>query len=571
MAQKQSAAKKKTNWFKEKLSIRLSEFSQIHQKYTNLKPEQFYNEYEGLLITDIDIKVIDPVGLSIDKPENDSLSKFAKFINKVTFNTPKSYAYRMLLFKEGDLIDASVFAQTEKNIRLNPHNKDILIKVIPYDSIYARVEVILQDKLSGYISPEFSGERIGIGISYSSLLGLPIEMSQNVALNYDPKNIFHYNGNIFWTQLGKSRVRIGPDISINRRNQFYGIVLEKPFISENTRWAGRCNSYYIRNGINYDNQSPNENHVFRNESWLAVSLDPKIKNSEWSSTRFIFAANVFINQYTKRPFIVDKPRREYFFIRRFYLVSMGIANWNSYKENNLFNPNRFSYLPRGLNANVTMGIDYFERQRNKLLISAAINYSIFPKKIGHLFAETKATALLNRYGNNEYTIQLQLNYISPLYTIKKWHIRYFIYNKMQLAYNKPKDIPYTTNAIIGYSNRRAFYSSQNYTFNFEPAVYCPYTVAGFNFSFFAFADIGIFGINNRNDALLSNREISQAYGGGLRINNPDLGLGFIEVSFAYYPSNISDYNFNYQIPVSFTNRKQYMDYNLFDPDYTKSR
>ena len=569
--QKITSSKNKTFDLKKKLAIRLNEFSQIHDKYTKLKPEELYKQYEGLTIEHITVKVIDPVGLSVDKPTNDSLSSFAKFINKVTFNTPKRYAYKLLLFEEGDIIEASIFAQTEKNIRDNPHNKDILIKIIQIDSCSAKVEVIMQDKLSGYISPDIAGDRIGIGIDYNSFLGYPIEMLQSVALNYDAKNIIRYQTHLYWNQIKKSRVRIGPDIYLDRRNQYYGWKMERNFVSEKTRWAGRFDNYFYRQNINYDGTSNRENHLFRNTTWLAFSLNPKIKNEAWNSSRIILSANAYINQFTKRPFAEDKDKREYYFIRRFYIASIGIANWNYYKEKNIFNPNRFSFLPRGLNANISLGVDYFEKQKNKLYFGVAVNYSIYPKKAGHIFIESKFASYFNQYNNNEFDLKLRLNYISPLYNIKKWSCRYFVYNQMQLYFNKPKEIPFSTNQIIGYSDKRAFYSSQNYTLNIEPVIYCPYTFAGFNLSLFAFADIGVFGISNSNTSLLYNRQFTQAYGAGFRLNNPDIGLGFIEVSFAYYPNNISDYNFNYQIPVGFYNRKSYDNYNLFDPDYSNTR
>lgn len=562
---------KKSKILQQKLAIRLNEFSQIHEKYTDLKPENTYKLYEGLTIAAIQLKVIDPVGLSVDQPTNDSLSKFAKFINKVTFNTPKKFAYKLLLFEEGDIINASIFAQTEKNIRENPHNKDILITITKIDSCNAVVNVIIQDKLSGYISPDFAGDRIGIGIYYNSLLGYPIEMQQSAALNFDAKNIIRYQGYLFWNQIKKARVRIGPDLYLDRRNQYYGARIEKAFISENTKWAGRFNNYFYRQNIHYDNSPNRENHYFRNTTWLAVSINPKIKLSNWKATRIIVSANAYINQYTKRPFVENKDIREYYFINRYYIGSIGLANWNYYKEKNIFNPNRYSFLPRGLNTNISLGVDYFEKQKNKIFFGAAINYSIYPKHVGHLFVESKIATFFNKYGNNEYNAQFKLNYISPLYPIKKWSFRYFVYNQMQLYFNKPKEIPFSTDQIIGYSGKRAFYSSQNYTLNVEPTFFCPYTFAGFNLSFFGFADIGVFGLSNRSDAILNNKQITQAYGAGFRLNNPDIGLGFIEVSFAYYPSNISDYNFNYQVPVSFYNRKRYDNYNLFDADYLNTR
>lgn len=556
---------------KDKVTIYLNEFSQVYEKDSLLKPELVYEEYEGYTIADITITIIDPVGLTVDKPTNDSLTKFAKFMNAVTLNTPKKIAYSLLQFEVGQTIHAPIFAQTERIIRDNAHNKDVLIKIIPIDSSNARVEVILQDKLCGTITPDMGGDRFGAGVSYNNLLGVPIEMLHSVVLNFDRSNLVRYKGHFYWNQIGKSKVLIGPSAFIEKRNQYYGFRAERYFMTENTKWAGKFNNYYYRQHVNFDNKSVDEHHYFQNHTWLAIAIDPKFASKDWAATRVVLSGNIYINQFFKRPFIDNRQIRQYFFTRRFYIASVGLANWDYYKELNVFNPNRISFLPRGLNTSISAGLDYFEKQDLKLYIATAINYGLFANKFGHLFSELKMASFFNEYADNEYNLQCRLNYISPLYNIKKWGIRYFVYNQLQWYYNKPFEMPYNSSYVIAYDEQKNFYSNQNYTLSIEPVIYCPYTFAGFNAALFAFADLGVFGMGIESQSFSTNRQITAACGAGIRINNPDIGLGFVEISFAYYPMNIADYPFRYQVPISFINRKDYRSYNLFDADYINTR
>src|SRR5579862_6968693 len=78
-------------------------------------PDEF-ETYKGKTIRDVDITVLDPYGVTIDKPHTDHLTHFQKFADKMQIKTKEWVVRNDLLFKSGDKVSPILFADTERNL-----------------------------------------------------------------------------------------------------------------------------------------------------------------------------------------------------------------------------------------------------------------------------------------------------------------------------------------------------------------------------------------------------------------------------------------------------------------------
>ena len=124
-----------------------------------------YEPYRGKIIRNIDIKVIDPYGVSIERPQNDHYNKFQKFANRIQIKTKDWVVRNDLLFKHGDRVVPVLFADTEKNLWQRNTFKDLKIFMVPVDGSEELIDVvvIVQDMWSWSLNTSLEYNKIAGG------------------------------------------------------------------------------------------------------------------------------------------------------------------------------------------------------------------------------------------------------------------------------------------------------------------------------------------------------------------------------------------------------------------------
>ena len=163
-----------------------------------------------------------------------------KLANKLHLVSREYVIRRELLFKEGEKLDSSMLAETERNLRRLEFLSDVVITSAgPSDS----VDVIVRTQDLWTLSPSVSASGGGgknsfyIGIDDENLLG----RGQTLAFYYSQDNLDFFKeeyGGLFW-ERNLFSARIGLLVSINDLTHGHARLLrvERPFFSLAEGWA----------------------------------------------------------------------------------------------------------------------------------------------------------------------------------------------------------------------------------------------------------------------------------------------------------------------------------------------
>jgi len=117
-----------------------------------------FEPYKGKIIRKIEIKILDPFGVTLENTVAGHYTRFQKFANSIQFKTREWAVKNELLFRAGERVVPIQFADTEKNLWQGGTFKDLKIYVVPVDDDEDKVDVlmVLQDRWSWSISTGMS-------------------------------------------------------------------------------------------------------------------------------------------------------------------------------------------------------------------------------------------------------------------------------------------------------------------------------------------------------------------------------------------------------------------------------
>jgi len=105
-----------------------------------------YEAYEGRKIRNIEIIRLDAFGQNIDNPEGKTPSRAERLMNSTYTKTRRFVLIRNLVFKTGDTISSLKLSDNERLLRELPFIDDSRITVVPADSNYADIAVVVREK-----------------------------------------------------------------------------------------------------------------------------------------------------------------------------------------------------------------------------------------------------------------------------------------------------------------------------------------------------------------------------------------------------------------------------------------
>lgn len=341
--------KKKDNSDKEeKKESFINYFNFIPKVTKEFTCQDDFLDYNGLVVRNINIHVFDRYSKQLSKINLDTIN----IENKENLNPNQKLVKRQLLFKEGDLIDAALFADAERYLRENTIYTDAVIEIIPSaDCVYADINVFVIDNRHWRAVFWASPESITTGIQLEDFAGLLQSLliyGRGVFSKNNP-----YQLGIEYGVNNIKRSQIDLKASYDRQNieNKVQLLLKKDFNTYNTKWAGKINILNTsrketESGF-ADDISPHYNMgLIKKDVWLARSFPMPKLFPDKKSMRFIVSARSTINHFYKTP--ENLPIQNYV-NKQFYLGSFGIANraWFGFEE--LYRFRDYDYLPRGFN------------------------------------------------------------------------------------------------------------------------------------------------------------------------------------------------------------------------------
>ncbi len=152
----------------------LLSFNSIAQEGKSREQElEYFQKYACRTIKEINIRVINPAGTSLNPATLDTLPHRELIVNKIHSRSGWRNVKKLLLFREKDWLEPSVLVDCQRNLRQNGNYNDALIVVdeIPgTDDV--KVTVVVQDNQSLAIATGLYEGRFFLGFNLNNFLNL---------------------------------------------------------------------------------------------------------------------------------------------------------------------------------------------------------------------------------------------------------------------------------------------------------------------------------------------------------------------------------------------------------------
>lgn len=502
-----------------------------------------YEKYKGKKINCVQIEIFKPFG-GIQDNMTQTVTKAQKFGNKIHFRSREWYVKGDVLFKEGEEVNPTLFADTEKLLWDRKKFKDVRILIME-DSLSGEVDVLvyLQDKLSYSVAAGYSNNRVILNASTYNFFGLPNSLSLFTGINFNKYNIWAVGGIYNYHNIQASQINLTTKFIIEKLNQNVSLSLNRNFFSIKSKWA--FNALY-----NYKNTTLSLNGNLRDPSsfvkakshyyslWLATAIPVnKLMPCNDDKLKFIIATKLNYQNYKNRPFIIDRNFNETFIKQQNYRIGFGIARWDFYLEHNAFYVDIAEYFPRGISASIWAGPQIDEIYGRRASLDLTVNYGIFLKKFGYLYPQVNYSTYIRNKKGEQMNSKFSLDYVSKKVAFAKhMFFRQVIKSSVNLGFFVPEERYFNINEING--GIRGFYSptlkgSKSLTLSAEADLFLDKTVILSKGMVYAFCDMGWISENGKK--LISQSNYQYGIGAGLRFRSVDLGFPYLDFQFSVYP------------------------------------
>lgn len=500
-----------------------------------------YEPYEGKRIRNIDVKVLDVFGYSMNNPESRPRGFLEKGGNLIHLKSPRWLIRNRLLFRKGDRINSLKVSESERLLRDNSYIYDAKIMVLDtFSEDSVDVQVIVQDVWSISVAAgiDFNRGRYDVGMRDVNFLGLG--QTLDARLRYDPSAITPYNYSGAYTIQNISRSFItGRLFYINELGSLrYGAQFNREFISPAIKWAGGANlssnqaDYEFRNGKDsLINRQPI--NLLQGDYWLGYGINISGPNSEYKGSRIIMTGRFINNRYYERPVLPDS-MGSVFVNNNFYLGSIGVIRTRYYKDSYIFRFGRTEDIPEGDLFSITAGInERFFDQRPYLGFNMAFSrYTNW----GYLYSRLSAGSFYQSSNWKEGVGLAHLLYFSPLINLNKWKWRHFVGFRYTRGINPlPGSYVYLNQeqGVRGFKSL-LLRGTAKVVVNYEMNLFPPLNLLGLRMAMVAFADLAWIG--NRQK-VVDKRNFFPGYGLGIRFRNDHLIFSTIQVLLGFYPNS----------------------------------
>ena len=493
--------------------------------------------YAGRVIRAVHITVLDPFGYSVDDTAKAPTVWIQRAGNSLHRTTRNFIVHDLLLFEEGDTVDALTVTESERLLRASPVVSDahITVRAVGRDS--ADVHVIVHDRWNYDVSGEGGFTSFSATARDRNFLGLGQELEQNVVhgIGFGQPELSgkHSVYNIRNSYIG-STLYYGTS---STRDQL-GVALSRAFYSPLTRYAGGFSVGKIWT------RTPMLDTL--GGSIGTTRLDP-IALDTWVGRSFRFAkdgtdpgrsANIttalryYQTRYAIRPsFLEDSLRVNS--ENSAWLMSTGFGVRQYYKERYLYRFGSSEDVSEGLLLTATSGVDKTEVMPWRMYAGVSLSRGKHYAKFGYASASLAYGTYWRKGEVDGATLRIDLLYFSDLASLGHWHFRQFVRANVVGGFSKRPFELLTLNGTQFYG----FASDQvagrhKELLRFETVAYAPYNILGFRFApilLYGMATIGYEG------APYFTGRIHHAITLGLLVRNENLLVSTFEVSLGIYP------------------------------------
>lgn len=472
----------------------------------------YFRQFQGLKIHSI--RIFRNNVFSESYPKGD-LRRIANSLHGIT---RENRIRRNLLFREGESLDAALFARNEQLLRAQDYLSDAYLVIEPSEEEGAvDVYVVTRDSWSigaTVRSVPYNSRRY-VDLYNSNILGSGNRFTLRTYVGFKGKmyggNMLGYQATNLWGSFFDLDILAGKGYDERR----LGLTLNKPFILPTDFLAGGTARYekFYEQQVMADTillVGRRDYDLYAGKSW----------NFPAANSSFYVTARYRDLEWFKRP-ETRADTNTYYHSRRTLLVSTGIYRETYYRGNMIFGYGTIESIPYGHKFEFTGGRSWNEfGDRWYGAFTAAAG-----RQIGRGYARLEGTVstLLTDEGLFERSaLGLQLDAFSGLWKWGQSHLRQFLRIHYLTGFDRDSGEGETL-TFYGEESPQGFrYQPKSgkvrLTVASESVLFTPIYLYGFRFAFFAFGDIGWIGDHNmpfRNDPYAS-------IGVGVRLKNERL-------------------------------------------------
>ncbi len=506
----------------------------------------YYNQFAGKVIAEIEIQALEVFGPSINNPDRQADHWAEKAANTIHTKSNLKTIRNRLLFKIGDVLDPERMYENERLIRALPYIRDTRI-IVEQDSIYeglVNVTVLTKDRFSFGVSGGVNSASSGSLKLYNrNIFGVGHELSVRFVghLSREPYlgiETFYSINNIAGRYLD---VRLGYLNTYLREG--YVTEINKPFFTTTTKWGyGGHYARMLRTDRITDNDPvrvEEDLNMSFNSLWggRGINISPRRNNI----TQLVFSAGINNWNYFDEP-SVSEGNVHFFANRTLYMAGITLSQRRYIQDQLIYSYGITEDIPEGFKNEFIYGYDANEFGDRHYLHFLTSNGNLLLSRSGYLFMSAGMSGYLNDRHLEEGQIQANLSFITKLSSPGRKRTRTFVDASYTMGIRR-YDIE---NLRLGkFDHIRGFHSDvavgkQRLNLKLEHVVFLPRQFYKFNIALFAYGDLGIIGSNQR---FILKENYYSGVGFGMRLHNENLVFETIRLRFAFFPFFPDDFHF----------------------------
>ena len=536
------------------------------------RSETAFLQYQGKKIREISIRVLEPFGSTLYDTTKIATSWIENTGNKLHHTSRRKHLKKLLRLQEGDDLDPYDIADNERLIRQLSYIKDAYFRVIPVPGSTILVDLQL------WVKDLFSwGANIDVGsltstdfeIYSRNLYGLGHEFSNAVEFDADKKQQYGYTGKYKIKNIRRSYI----DALFTYQNTYEKAVIEmeldRRFETYNTKYAGGFSLSKTMKSKKIQNDDPILNEIPLDFNygnvWFGRSYKVKSRR-QFARRKLYLAGRISSRKFFERP-KVGATQNQFFHNNIHYLASISLSQIQYYKSNLIYNFGRTEDIPYGFLSQITFGYEDREYSHRHYL-GFDFQKAIYIKgSRSYLFNRIAIGGYFNSKRFEQGVLTAQTKFFSKIHKMGPFRFRHFANMQYTLGIRRfPEEfISLITEKGIRGFKKESVNGTQKLVGSFESVAFTPYTLGGFRFAFYTFADLGYIGANNKN---IFKEDFYYGLGFGIRLHNENLVFKTIQLRLAFYPRAPKGID-NFEYRISGESRPKFNNFNVSQPETVK--
>ena len=523
-------------------------------------------KFKGKRIRSINFICLDVFGQSV----NDSTQKYSNWFeniaNKIHIYTKSSVLRKLLLQKEGDVINPFLIAENEHIIRNLPYINDIKFILLPdsKDNDFVDIVILTQDVYSvGIIVQPLGFNSTKLGIYNTNLWGLGHRQSNIFMIDPMKKEQIRFVEGHYRIENIDGLFMSGELHYTNYTdNKSIGVDLTRKFITSDTRVAGGL-SFSHNNETLRDNDFilMNSRYDLLN-TWLGYAFPFYSQKKDTTyKNRLVTTISMDKIQYGYRNIVTQT---DYLRANNKTILISGLSYTSNayYRDNLLFGYGSSEDIPYGKLFGLQGGYS-FEELHNRYYIDAYYSAGNRINNLGYINYSIESGGYIHSGVFEDGILKSKLSLASQLYTHGTHHFRHYI----NLTYVRGINLSGSERIIINdkYGIRglksETLSGTQKLSMNLESVMFSPVYILGFRFSTFGFLDVGFIGSESKS---ILNQQMYSGLGIGIRIKNENLVFNTFQFRFAFYPLEPERSN-RFSVDVSDVPSASFSDFTVKQP------